>query len=91
MWVEHVPSFLGAVRDFSLTFSCAYHCGQSVLVPWFIGLLSGIFVGICLALLFLIFLRAHFSVPHPDVSAAPDRVSQQLRRRSSRLGQYLYE
>ena len=89
MWLQRALELVGAAREISLSLSCPFHCGQSFL-PWFLlGLFVGLFIGLSLAFYLLLTLRHCFVPAHsgPQEPAAAPRGAP----RRSRLSGYLDE
>ena len=90
MWFERAVSLLGLFHDFSITFSCPFHCGYSLVLPWLFGLLSGFVLGIVSGLCLLCYLR-HPILIAPSAQQSAESPAAPLRRRSNRLASYVYE
>ena len=78
MWFDRLVGFGQVVKDLSVGFSCPFHCGSSILLPFLSGLSIGLVLGISLTVTFACCFLLHFPHlgfvppvhPHPVPSAA---------------------
>lgn len=76
MWVDRLLGFGQVVRDLSVGFSCPFHCGGSILLPFAAGLSCGCILGILLSLGLALCFVLHS--PYPGLVHSPASHSEPL-------------
>ena len=88
-WVERVLAAASTFKEVSLTLSCPFHCGPSILPAFVLGILCGLILGILLAVYLIHFLWISHTVPHPHSHQPADPSTGT--RAVKRISGYLHE